>query len=131
MTLLRIDSLRSITQVTPPTAQELERYEQHTRGSAITADNYRLDLSQPMSTPFNWGAQQCFVESFLECVNNRGWYEKSRIPTELLSPSQVLLATQNHFKHVWKTYRNQVNDSQGAGARLRAAARRQRKHQVI
>ena len=133
--LLQVDKLgEELTKFGPLSPEEVEAYDSDDplRSSRITAEKFRMVLSESINSPFNMAAQDVFVEDFLDAINAKGWYPTQVIPDELLQDNVVLEALRIHLKHVHSMYRevSSQNPRQRRTARLRRTARTSRKGTV-
>ena len=133
--LLQVDKLdEELLKFGPLSAEEEEAYnsDDPLRSSRITAEEFRMVLSESIDSPFNMAAQDVFVEEFLDAIKVRGWYPTQVIPDEFLHEKVVLEALRIHLKHVHTTYRevSSPNPRQRRTVRLRRTARTSRKGTV-
>ncbi|KAM6491156.1 hypothetical protein JOM56_013395, partial [Amanita muscaria] len=91
----------------------------------LSADNFQLDMSQPVTSIFNTEAQDIFIEDFLQAVQVRRWYSEQEIPEQLLTYEVVMNALATHLKHVWRIYKEESsrNPEQVRKARQLRSAR--------
>lgn len=75
----------------------------HSSRPKITAENFRFNLSEASSDPFNREAQNIFVEDFIQAVN-KGLYSDLKIPSEFLVDRVVRATLISHMKHVYSMY---------------------------
>ena len=71
----------------------------------ITPENFRLNMSQALGSPFNIEAIEVFTMDFLEKVKRDGWYQSYSIPSQCLTVSEVSEAIRQHLKHVFSVYK--------------------------
>ncbi|KAM6491034.1 hypothetical protein JOM56_013273 [Amanita muscaria] len=137
--LLQVEQLdRSLLKFKPLTEEEMEAL--HGDNVAwiaphlvLSADNFRLDMSQPVVSIFNTEAQDVFVEDFLHAIQVRRWYSEQEIPAQLLTYEAVMNALATHLKHVWRIYKEEssMNPEQVKKTRQLRSARSTRKRSLF
>ena len=99
----------------------------------ITAEHFRLDLSEASGHPFNQKARCIFVVDFIQAVNEKGSYSDMKIPSEFLVDRVVRATLMSHLKHVYSMY-HEVKSKKAEELRterVKKAARTSRKRTVI
>ncbi|KIJ59344.1 hypothetical protein HYDPIDRAFT_170843 [Hydnomerulius pinastri MD-312] len=75
---------------------------------SITPADFRIDLSQVHSTPFNCEAIQVFSRDFLDKVTRDSWYSKPPIPQRYCNIEVIVDCFHDHLKYIKGRYNHCV-----------------------
>jgi hypothetical protein len=112
----------------PPTIEELQAYHDRAPGCiSLSAENFRVDFSRPLTSIFNKEAIEVFAEDFIEKVQQHGFYADHQIHPDFLAVPYLVGKIQQHLEYVRRIWKG---NSEAIAAQSKINARRNRKTQV-
>lgn len=126
-----IQNTKQMHKLPPPlTPAEITTFERNTVDHIIiSADKFRIDLTQKHDSSFNQMVISIAAKDFLERVLKHKWYPVPAIPSKYLVQEYVEILMYNHLKHLKAEYSKQMS-AIDRGPELQRSARSSRKTNV-